>query len=81
MFYLKWDIELILLVTTHVNDCAVCGNPDDVYWFKTKLNKYFTLKELGQLKKHLGVWYEWNEDKIWILLKKQHGRFCLWDAQ
>ena len=63
VFYLKRNGLLVLLVTTHVDDCAVCGKPMDVDWFKTKLKKYFTIKEIGQLKKHLGVWYEWGEDK------------------
>ena len=26
--------------------------------------KHCTIKELGPLKKHLGVWYNWGQDKV-----------------
>ena len=63
VFYLKRDNKLILLVGTHVDDCAIAGKPSDILAFKKEIKDYFTIKELGQLNKHLGVWYEWGSDK------------------
>ena len=40
-FYLKQDSLLVLLVTIHMDDCTVYGNPEDVSWFKSKLEKIF----------------------------------------
>ena len=62
IFYLKHDEKTILVVTTHVDDCAVAGKPQDINDFKQKLQKQFTIKELGKLNKHLGVWYTWGSD-------------------
>ena len=45
----------MLLIASHVDDCAVAGKPNDVEWFKKEIKKYFTIKELGQLKKHRGM--------------------------
>ena len=33
---------------------------------KSEIENFFTIKELGILSKHLGVWYKWAED--------DHGR-------
>ena len=42
---------------------SVTGTQADVNKFKLALKQYFNVKELGQLRKHLGVWYEWGEDE------------------
>lgn len=67
IFYVKKEGTLILLIGTHVDDCAVAGKPEDVEFFKSEIKKHFTIKELGILSKHLGVWYEWAQD--------DHGRY------
>jgi hypothetical protein len=36
----------------------------NVMWFKSAIKNHFTIKELGVLKKHLGVWYQWVEDEM-----------------
>ena len=64
IFYVKRNGKLILLIGTHVDDCAVAGKPEDVEFFKKEIKKQFTIKELGVLSKHLGVWYKWGEDKL-----------------
>jgi Reverse transcriptase (RNA-dependent DNA polymerase) len=64
VFFIKKQGELILLIGTHVDDCAVAGKPADIEWFKSAIKEHFTIKELGTLCKHLGVWYEWGEDSI-----------------
>ena len=57
IFYLKHDGKTILLVGAYVDDCAVAGKPSDVNWLKAEVKNFFTIKELGTLKKYLGVWY------------------------
>jgi len=64
VFYLKRDTELVLLVATYVDDCAVAGAQVEVNWLKSQMRKHFTIKGLGPLKKHLGVWYSWATDSI-----------------
>jgi hypothetical protein len=64
VFYLKRGTELVLVVATYVDDCAVAGKQADVNWLKLEMRKHFTIKELGPIKKHLGVWYTWGVDKL-----------------
>ena len=61
--------KIVHLVGTYVDDCAVAGRQKDVNWLKSKVKKFFTIKELGLPKKHLGVWYKWGNDG--------NGRFLL----
>ena len=76
IFYLKRNGKLVLLFASHVDDCAVAGKPSDVEWFKKEMiKKYFTIKELGQLKKHLGVWYKWGEDSTGRYLESSMESF------
>ena len=62
IFFLKRDLKLILIVCIYVDDCIVAGEQADVDWLKAEAKKHFTIKELGPIKKHLGVWYDWGED-------------------
>ena len=64
VFFIKENNALILIIATHVDDCAIAGKPNDIKWFKNEIKKHFTIKELGPLKKHLGVWYDWGQDKV-----------------
>jgi hypothetical protein len=63
LFYLKRNGALVLLVGTHVNDQQVAGTNADITAFKRQLSSYFTIKELGVVKKHLGVFYNMGQDK------------------
>jgi hypothetical protein len=65
MFYLH-DArgKLILLVATHVDDCVIAGQTKTIQWFKQQVRQYVNTKELGTLKKHLGVWYTAGNDEI-----------------
>ncbi|KAI2500145.1 Mitochondrial protein [Fragilaria crotonensis] len=46
-----------LLAVVHVDDVALIGDKTNIEKFKTELKKRFNISDLGQLKKHLGVWY------------------------
>jgi hypothetical protein len=64
LFYLKRSNELVLIVGTHVDDQQVAGHQQDVEEFKMLLSKYFTIKALGPVRKHLGVYYEMGKDQV-----------------
>jgi hypothetical protein len=64
LFYLKRNMTLVLLVGTHVDDQQVAGTYDAIRSFKQELATYFTIKELGPVKKHLGVYYNFGRDAV-----------------
>ena len=71
VFYLrdKETNKLKLVIAMHVNDTIIARKPEDIKWFKEQLQQQFKIKDLGNLKKHLGIWYSWkhNEYGEWIL--------------
>jgi hypothetical protein len=62
-YWLNEKREVILLAVVHVDDVLLSGTKATIARFKTELRKRFNISELGLLKKHLGVWYEWRQDK------------------
>ena len=75
IFYVKKKGKFVLLIGTHVDGCAVAGKPEDVEFFKKVIKKHFTIKELGTLSKHLGVWYKWGEDNLGRYLESSMENF------
>ena len=47
----------------YVDDVIVAGKSEYVEELKTKVKGRFNITDLGQLKKHLGVNYEWGTDE------------------
>jgi len=60
---MKEEEKLVLVSFIHVDDTMLCGKKEAVHNFKTKVKERFNIKELGQLKKHLGIWYTWKKDQ------------------
>jgi hypothetical protein len=54
--------EVILMAVVHVDDILLVGEKETIEKFKSELKKRFNISDLGQLKKHLGVWYDWRTD-------------------
>jgi len=46
----------------HVDDSLIGGRKWQVEEFFRQFVQYFKIERLGQLKKHLGIWWEWKED-------------------
>ena len=67
LYFLSKTQQQTCTTDRNVDDCAVAGEPNDVSWFKQEVRNFFTIKELGPIKKHRGVWYNWGVDK--------HGRY------
>jgi hypothetical protein len=63
LFYKRKQGKLTLLLTIHVDDTLVAGEKEEVDWFCNTIRKRFNIQNLGQLKKHLGVWWNWDKDK------------------
>ena len=55
--------ELIMLASCHVNDTQIAGTEEQLKTFKQGLREWFKIKNLGEMRKHLGVNYSWEEDK------------------
>jgi hypothetical protein len=63
VFYLKDEKgKTILIVATHVDDCIMAGSKDVIEQFKKDVKKRFNISDLGKIKKHLGIWYDWREE-------------------
>jgi hypothetical protein len=55
--------ELIFIIAVYVDDCILTGEQPEIDEFKKNVQTRFNISDLGQLKKHLGVWYERCKDK------------------
>jgi hypothetical protein len=54
--------EVTLMAVVHVDDVILMGTKNIIEKFKRELQKRFNISDLGKLKKHLGVWYDWKND-------------------
>ena len=59
----KHDDEgnLILLIAVYVDDVLIAGRKEDIKMFKEEFKKTYKITDLGNLKRHLGIWFEWIE--------------------
>jgi hypothetical protein len=48
----------------YVDDTLCLGHKEELEWMYKEIQKKFKIEKLGRLKKHLGIWYEWKNDKI-----------------
>jgi hypothetical protein len=62
LFFLKRNDELVLIVGTHVDDQQVAGTPSEIKAFKFAMSKHVAIKQLGVVRKHLGVNYTSGSD-------------------
>ena len=53
--------KVMLIAVCHVDDTLLSGTKKEIEWFKTMIKRRFNISDLGLLKKHLGVWYEWKK--------------------
>ena len=54
--------EVILLIVCYVDDILFSGTKEQIEWFKKTFKKLYKITELGCMKKHLGMWYDWKKD-------------------
>jgi len=63
VFVLKENEKTQMIALIHVDDTILCGKKTAINVFKEKVKERFNIKELDQLKKHLGVWYAWKQEQ------------------
>ena len=64
IFFIKNEqSETELIAAIYVDDTMLVGTNEKIEWFKRSINRRFNYSDLGKLKKHLGIWYEWGEDQ------------------
>ena len=49
--------SLVLAAAIYVDDTLVTGTKDMIDWFYDIVQEKFTITDLGELKKHLRIWY------------------------
>ena len=57
IWYKEVDNKLVLVVAVYVDDCILAGKKKDIEVFKIDIQGRFRISDLGEIKKHLGVWY------------------------
>ena len=62
--------DLTLIVACYVDNLIITGEENEINKFKTKLNKRFEIKDLGEVKKHLGVWYKKRDNEYELTMDK-----------
>jgi hypothetical protein len=55
-------VVLILVLYLHALLCA--GERKEVEWASKKIEEKVKIVKLGKLKKHLGIMYDWKQDKF-----------------
>ena len=62
--FLGYDAKgkLNLALITVVDDTLIIGETETVLSFKKEFKKLFTVTDLGEITKHLGIWYERKTD-------------------
>jgi transposase InsO family protein len=54
--------DLVLVLALYVDDTLCLGHARELQWLYESIETKFKIERLGQLKKHLGIWYEWKEE-------------------
>jgi hypothetical protein len=64
VFYKKNESgRTVLIAICFVDDTLLFGLKSEIEWYKDSVSKRFEYKDLGALRKHLGVWYELKIDE------------------
>jgi Reverse transcriptase (RNA-dependent DNA polymerase) len=54
---------MTLILALYVDDTLCLGHEQEISWLYNNIEKRFKIERLGQLKKHLGIWYEWKQEQ------------------
>ena len=73
--------RLVLIVAVYVDDCILAGKKKDIEIFKVNIQGRFKISDLGEIKKHLGIWYEKckDDDGVYyeLSMKKYVDDICI----
>ena len=60
--YIKYDNDSIKVISVYIDDFGLfASSKAGMAWIKGKLNESFTMTNLGEMKKILGIWVEWDQ--------------------
>jgi hypothetical protein len=62
IFYKTAEGRLVLMLVLYVDDTLCVGRRAEMIWMYAMIERKFNIEKLGQLKKHLGVWWTWKKD-------------------
>lgn len=62
MIFKKEKCNLVLIVVTFVDDLHIEGIPQEAKWCQEHLKKSINITDLGQVRKHQGIWHKWKKD-------------------
>ena len=48
-----------MLIAMYANDVLIAGKKEDILAFKEEFKKTNKITDLSNLKRHLGIWFEW----------------------
>jgi hypothetical protein len=64
IFYKVKNNKVVLILAMYVDDTLCLGHKEELEWMNKEIQKNFKIEKLGRLKIHLGIWYEWKNDKV-----------------
>jgi Reverse transcriptase (RNA-dependent DNA polymerase) len=62
IFYNYKGGKLILILVLYVDDTLCAGKKEEVEWDYKIIESELNIERQGQVKKHLGIWYNWKKD-------------------
>jgi hypothetical protein len=63
IFYKQRGGKVILILVLYVYDTLCAGERKEVQWAYKKIEEKIKIVRLGRLKKHLGIMYDWKQNK------------------
>jgi hypothetical protein len=64
IFYKQRGEKVVLILVIYLDDTLCAGERKEVGWAYKKIEEKFKIVKLGNLKKHLGIMYDWKQDKL-----------------
>jgi Reverse transcriptase (RNA-dependent DNA polymerase) len=64
VFYKQQRGKVVLILVLYVDDTIWEGERKEVEWAYKKIQEKIKIVQLGKLKKHLGIMYDWKQDKF-----------------
>jgi hypothetical protein len=55
---------VVLILVLYFDDSLCAGERKAVQWVCEKIEEKTKIVKLGKLKKHLGIAYDWKQDKL-----------------
>jgi Reverse transcriptase (RNA-dependent DNA polymerase) len=64
IFYKQRGGKVVLILVLYVDDTLRAGERKELEWAYKKTEEKIKIVKLGKLKKHLGIMYDWKQDKL-----------------